>query len=59
MHLYKIRQMRLFKVQRLVNHKFWPLIKKVCFCDDTSRGIAFREEVYYNNVNYAEQYKNN
>ena len=57
MHLYKIRQMRVFKVQKLVNHKFWPLLKKVCFCDDASRGLAFRKENYYSNVHYAEQYK--
>lgn len=56
MHLYKIQQMRTFKVQKLVNHKFWPLIKKVCLCDDASRGLAFREEEYYNNVSYAEHY---
>lgn len=54
MHLYKVREMRVFKVQNLVRHPLWELLKKVCWCDDASRGLEFRSETFHENVRYAE-----
>ena len=56
MHVHKVRQMRVFKVQNLVRHPLWELLKKVSYCDDASRGIAFSKEVFENNIKYAESF---
>ena len=54
MHVHKVREMRVFKVQNLVRHPLWELLKKVSYCDDASRGYAFDEEVFRKNIEYAE-----
>ena len=54
MHVHKVREMRVFKVQNLVRHPLWELLKKVSYCDDASRGSAFDAEIFRKNIEYAE-----
>lgn len=56
MYLYKIHKIKIFKVQNLVNHKFWYLIKKVYICDSFSRKSLCYNKQQYDNIKYAEQY---
>ena len=57
MQVHKVKEMRVFKVQNLVRHPLWELLKKVSWCDDASRGEAFDEEVFKKNIEYAESFK--
>ena len=57
MHVHKVQVMRQGKVEKLVRHPLWELLKKVSWCDDASRGEAFDEEIFKKNIEYAESFK--
>lgn len=57
MHVHKTQIMRKTKVENLVRHPLWELLKKVSYCDDASRGTAFDEEIFNKNIEFAETLK--
>jgi hypothetical protein len=57
MHVHKTQIMRKAKVENLVRHPLWELLKKVSYCDDASRGTAFDAEIFNKNIEFAETLK--
>ena len=57
MHVHKTQIMRKAKVENLVRHPLWELLKKVSYCDDASRGTAFDAEIFNKNIEFAESLK--